>query len=435
MRYKDKTNSMITKLAIRNFKSIGEPGVEIDLKPLTIFLGPNASGKSNILEAIGLFSQSINKDIHCGGPLVEYRDFVDTIHKRETNRWLEIEVCTKIDEKETKQFLKIQDKLNVQLNNIGYRYSFKKLNDEAKHSIKIDNQEVIKVTNEFIEGVGRQDRFEYPPMLAFKPCGGDIRQLFDRRIFKAERIEEEALPFLDAAEKIIEIIRSKIEKKVIFISAVRGLVQEMVKAGGIPKDVGKHGEYLIHLLSFIFSSMQHKKQAIAIVEWANKFGIGELHAGWRGGDELISEYREPVFEVILNLAMASQGSKQILPVITQLFWSQPDDIIMIEEPEISLHPKSQVILTELFAKAISEGKQIIITTHSEFLPLAFRKPIEKGLLKLDDIAVYHIKKEKEGSVAEKLELTDEGYIKGWIPSFSEIEEKLLEEWIETVPEE
>lgn len=43
---------MITNLTIKNFKSIGENGIQIELKPLTIFLGPNGSGKSSILEVL-----------------------------------------------------------------------------------------------------------------------------------------------------------------------------------------------------------------------------------------------------------------------------------------------------------------------------------------------------------------------------------------------
>ena len=42
---------MLTKIAIENFKSIGRR-IELELKPLTILVGPNASGKSSILEAL-----------------------------------------------------------------------------------------------------------------------------------------------------------------------------------------------------------------------------------------------------------------------------------------------------------------------------------------------------------------------------------------------
>ncbi|RJS73345.1 hypothetical protein CW696_01520 [ANME-2 cluster archaeon] len=401
---------MITKLALKNFKSISESGIEIDIKPLTVLMGPNASGKSSILEAIGIFAQSIGREINSKGDLVVYRDFTDIIHKRETNRWLTIEIY---------------------VDDLGYRYSFKKLNEEARQSVKIGDKEIARVTNEFFEGKGQQPRFEYPQELAFKPCAYNPTYILVEMIFKAN----ESVTVLDKAQEIITNIRSKLKDKVIFISSVRGIVPEEIVTGSMPDNVGKQGENLIPLLARIFGTLEYKDAAEKIAKWAGKFGITELHAGWRGANELISEYLEPTFDVVLNLSSASQGSRQILSIITQLFWSKPGDIIMIEEPEISLHPGSQVLLTELFAEAISEGKQIIITTHSEFLPLVLRRPIEKGLLTLDDIALYHIKKEEGGTIAEKLDLTEDGYVKGWIPSFAEIEENLLGEWIETVPED
>jgi predicted ATPase len=416
---------MITKLALRNFKSMSESGIEIDLKPLTVLMGPNASGKSSILEAIGIVAQSIGNPLTSKGDLVVYRDFTDVIHKRETNRWLTIEIY---------------------VNDLGYRYSYKKLNDEARQSVKIGDEEIARVTNEFFEGKGRQSRFEYPQELAFESCVHNPTYLLTEMVFKVDRSDKRDLSYrlsraqefsslLDKAQEITTTIGSALKDKVIFISSTRGIVPEEIAAGDIPDTVGKQGENLIPLLARIFGTLEYRDAAAKIAEWAGKFGINELHAGWRGANELISEYLDPSFGVVLNLSSASQGSRQILSIITQLFWSEPGDIIMIEEPEISLHPGSQVLLTELFAEAIAEGKQIIITTHSEFLPLALRRPIKNGLLALDDIALYHVMKDEGGTTAEKLDLTEDGYVKGWIPSFAEIEEDLLGEWIETVPED
>ena len=322
------------------------------------------------------------------------------------------------------------------MDNIGCKYSFKKLNEEVRQSVKVGDEEMVRVTNEFFEGMGRQFRFEYPPELAFKPCGYNSLSIFEKKIFEAnEPITDDLSTMLNQAQELLTDIRSALENKVVFISSTRGIIPEEIATGDIPDNVGKQGENLIQLLARIFGTLEYKDTAEKIAKWAGRFGINELHAGWHGANELISEYLDPSFGVVLNLSSASQGSRQILSVITQLFWSRPGDIIMIEEPEISLHPGSQVLLTELFAEAIAEGKQIIIATHSEFLPLALRRPIKSGLLTLDDIALYHIKKEEEGTIAEKLDLTEAGYVRGWIPSFAEIEEDLLEEWIETVPED
>lgn len=51
--------SMIERLKLTNFKSIGNKPVTIDFKPLTILTGPNGSGKSSILEAIATISQTV----------------------------------------------------------------------------------------------------------------------------------------------------------------------------------------------------------------------------------------------------------------------------------------------------------------------------------------------------------------------------------------
>ena len=43
---------MLSRVVIKNFKSIGEASVDLALKPLTILVGPNGAGKSTVLEAI-----------------------------------------------------------------------------------------------------------------------------------------------------------------------------------------------------------------------------------------------------------------------------------------------------------------------------------------------------------------------------------------------
>ena len=64
---------MIRRIAIRGYKSL--QGVDLPLEPLTIVVGPNAAGKSNLLDAIGLLSRTAQSDLqsafsgHRGEPL------------------------------------------------------------------------------------------------------------------------------------------------------------------------------------------------------------------------------------------------------------------------------------------------------------------------------------------------------------------------------
>ncbi len=64
---------MIRRIAIRGYKSLEH--VDLRLEPLTIVIGPNAAGKSNLLDAIGLLSRTTQGDLqsaftaHRGEPL------------------------------------------------------------------------------------------------------------------------------------------------------------------------------------------------------------------------------------------------------------------------------------------------------------------------------------------------------------------------------
>ena len=176
----------------------------------------------------------------------------------------------------------------------------------------------------------------------------------------------------------------------------------------------------------MFGSNEHRTVALTIRRWAERFGISSLAAGMRSQSGAGADYVEPDLGATLQLALASTGARQILTVIAQLFGAEPGSLIMIEEPEISLHPEAQVKLVEMFAEAIDEGKQVIITTHSHYLLLALTNVIQRELLKAEDVAVCEVKKEKErGTTAKRLPITQDGIIKGWVSSFAKVDSRLL----------
>jgi len=451
---------MISNLAVTNFKSIGEGGVEVEFKPLTIFLGPNGSGKSSILEAIGILSQSAEKmDFQTNGNLVKIPLASNIFYKKSEN-WLTFEVRIKATDAEiNKLFFKIsENKLTEDIQaalrkkdikdikavlsekDIRYKLSYKWKTNEFIQTVMMGSHEIAKV--EFITTGERS--WTYNLQFLNKTSGFprySADKILNEEVFRSQKNEENDL-FSDIAVEIVRIIRARILNQVFLISAMRGqpdFEQKVDEAINVPflkaLGVGTYGRYLIQVLSLIHSNREYEEIYKKIDKWASIFGLNKFSAGYKGGTILGSDYIDDKLNAVLNLAMASHGSKQILSVITQLFWSDPGAIIMIEEPEISLHPNAQARLAELFAEAVREGKQIIITTHSEFLPLTLSIPIQKRLLKTEDIAIYHVEKSRKGTAIERLELTPKGYVKGWIPSFADLEAQLLKDWMETVPEE
>ena len=78
---------MIKRLKISGYKSLKD--VEIRLTPLSVILGPNAAGKSNLLDALNLISQMAVKrnlkeafEQHRGLPLESFYYGKDGYEKR-----------------------------------------------------------------------------------------------------------------------------------------------------------------------------------------------------------------------------------------------------------------------------------------------------------------------------------------------------------------
>ncbi len=83
--------------------------------------------------------------------------------------------------------------------------------------------------------------------------------------------------------------------------------------------------------------------------WLEELGVGP--------NEI--DFVDLASKATVYLRHAGHGSRQVLAMITQLFLSKPGSIIMIEEPELSLHPDVQLLLPEVFADAVREGRQIL----------------------------------------------------------------------------
>ena len=103
------------------------------------------------------------------------------------------------------------------------------------------------------------------------------------------------------------------------------------------------------------------------------------------------------------------GFPMILPLIVQAIVSR-NKIIIVEEPEVHLHPKLECDLADLLAESSSKyGNQFIIETHSEDLLLRLLKKIRENKLFIDDISANYVKSEGEkGSDIRKIKINKYG---------------------------
>jgi predicted ATPase len=347
------------------------------MKPITILVGPNGSGKSSILQAIALMSQSVGTQLQLEGKLVKYPSYQAIFHKMDASKPMMFKVKINPTNDEYQELLSILNKAELNYNpdfSITYEYvlSYQKIppnqNDIpiVKQGIFVDSLSLIEVAGEnlngkYVEKVSISSYRETPTLVST----GMLQSFLNPNAFHIQGVtSKKSAEFNKLIEVIINLLKKRLEGRVYFLSSTRGRVEYSASANTDNQWVGANGEFVIQILSKIFSDTKYKAIKDKVINWTNKFGIADLQAGWIGANKLTSTFSDPELKTILDLAVAGFGSRQALAMIVQLFWSKQNDILLIEEPEISLHPEAQIYLPELFAEVIKEKKTLILTTHS-----------------------------------------------------------------------
>lgn len=117
------------------------------------------------------------------------------------------------------------------------------------------------------------------------------------------------------------------------------------------------------------------------------------------------------------------GFSQILPIIVQAAALTSGKTMIIEQPELHLHPSAQVAFSKFLVEASQIGIRFIIETHSEHILRGLQLAISensidssKGITK-NDLKVYYFPSEQD-SHAFEIAINDDGeLIEGWPSGF------------------
>ena len=112
------------------------------------------------------------------------------------------------------------------------------------------------------------------------------------------------------------------------------------------------------------------------------------------------------------------GVSQILPVLANCAMLPARSTLLLEQPEIHLHPFAQAALADVLIDAIKNRSiQVIVESHSEHLLRRIQRRIAEEEFAAEDAALYFCHVENGASQADELELDSYGYIKNWPKNF------------------
>jgi len=112
------------------------------------------------------------------------------------------------------------------------------------------------------------------------------------------------------------------------------------------------------------------------------------------------------------------GVSQILPVLVLCHYAPSGSTLILEQPEIHLHPSVQAKLADVLIDVIKRRNvQIVVESHSEYLLRRLQRRIAEGVIPSNETALYFCEIDHGESKVRELEISEGGLIKNWPKDF------------------
>lgn len=411
---------MITKITLENFKIFTK--ARFDTKQITIFIGPNGSGKSTVVNALMLMQQlKHNQTLQLSGENIKIDTVDDILNIPNKPMAIGLEGLEKIERKTVSKQLKRVRKmeevnfsiqaefLGINLMNLkSYIYSEKfYLESEFKNRNRISTEQVVELENGRLLVQPNLDI--YTPFIVIGSSG-----------IVNENVTRQRTEYLNYISRAPERVIDSLE----FIPANRGF-----SLPGYPIDDRAIDHFQITKQAYDYekdmaTTIAYRRDDLEgrISEWMGEITGIRIKAPLSTGRlvQISAKQAKNRKSKDIKIAYEGFGSNQLLFILIPLAQTKDNSILVIEEPELHLHPKAQAALTRRLLKECGEhSKQLILTTHSEHIIASILTEIADGTLTPDSVAIYYTSRRGQTASKKLLSIDNQGRVKGGLPGFFE----------------
>ena len=332
---------LLKSITVKNLLSFGPEGMTLDLEPLNVLIGPNGTGKTNLLEAIGLF-QAAPHDVE--SPIAWSGGIREWIWKGKPQSPAVVEV--------------------VVSNPIGsmplrHRIAFAEVDQQFE---LVDERIENEIPHQGHSDVYFFYRFQDgSPVLSIRE--GNDRHLerqdveLDESILSQWRDPQE-LPELSFLHRMYRGFRLYRNWEFGPDTAIRDPQRANTSRTALRENFRNLGVFLNKLRQTPSVKAKFIEKLSDLYE-----GVTDFELNFEGGTVQIY-FTEGNFNI--SATRLSDGSLRYLCLLAILLDPDPPPLICIEEPEMGLHPDMMHKLADLLVDASSRC-QLVVTTHSDIL--------------------------------------------------------------------
>ncbi|MEX1041176.1 MAG: DUF3696 domain-containing protein [Pirellulaceae bacterium] len=112
------------------------------------------------------------------------------------------------------------------------------------------------------------------------------------------------------------------------------------------------------------------------------------------------------------------GLTQILPIIVAVLTASEGDLLLIENPEVHLHPGGQAAMGRFLTHASAAGVQVLVETHSDHVLNGIRRGVKAGEIASDAVALHFFRsRDEDGPQVVSPQIDPSGNVDEWPEGF------------------
>lgn len=432
---------MLNALRFTNFKSWAK--ADLDCGRITGIFGTNSSGKTSLIQFLLLMKQTKDAtdravSLELNGDLVQLGTIGDAIHMHDDNRLIEFSLAfdlasdlalndpssakssivakgrrlTLSAEVAAQKKAPVARRLAYQLAGMVFELALRK-GDNSQFELTANPVGDFQSEFKFLRTKGRA--WQLPGPVKNYAFPDQARTYFQNAGFLADLVAAYETEF----------------DNVFYLGPLREFPKrDYLWARSRPTDVGQRGEKTIDAILAataagetrnVKSKARLKTFQEMIAYWLKEMGLIEsfkVEEIAPGSNRWQAKVRTRAGGSEVLLTDVGFGVSQVLPVITLLQYVPEGATVILEQPEIHLHPLAQAGLADVIIQAATHRRvQVILESHSEHLLLRLQRRIAEEAVSSDDIKLYFCDAPGGVSTLTPLDVDLYGNIRNWPDNF------------------
>lgn len=403
----------ISAIHIENFKGIADPE-RIAIRPITLFIGPNSSGKSSCIHGLAALAQTVKLSAPTRALVLDDQyaqvhlgRFIEVIHSRTYKDALRLGVEIPRVHLSTPR---AKGEAAAPPVTVGASYTFRstlrtqELYLENAHLTAGTRSIELRRTKE-----GRYRAIDSAHAQEFKAIrtNGFLCALSFQM---GSGVKHELLSTWSSLEDIQLAVATSL-RNTLYMGPFRQPPQRPYPTmGAAPSEVGAMGEHAVALLANEYIQSHSRPHLERVSSWMNRLGVSKKIDLKRVG-------RSDQFYVNMTLRDGSSlpiadlgyGVSQVLPVLVQCSIAPAGSTLLFEQPELHLHHGAARKMGRVFQEAVNaKDVHIVAETHSKELFHQIFEEIREGRLSTNQVAAYEVRRQSGKSVFVPIEIDLEG---------------------------